>query len=70
MTSREAAKLIDAEACATIELTGGTLYVNVRLLDFRQSFGRVDALVTPLSGGTKDGNGVWVSMDRISLPTA
>ncbi len=38
------------------------LSIRVQVIDTRQAFGRMDALVTPNSGsGVK-----WVSMDRIS----
>lgn len=46
MTAKESAALVGKKAV----MTHGTIKINVRILDLKEHFGRVDYLVTPLSG--------------------
>lgn len=45
-----------------VNLTAGTLEVDVVLLDTRRAYGRIDWLVAPITGGD---NSVWVSQDTL-----
>ena len=62
-TAKELQKVLNAHA--TLKSSDGMTF-EVRVLDARQVFGRIDYLVSPVTGyGTQ-----WVSADRVALDTA
>ena len=68
MTAREIADLLDKQATLAVKAASnrtdsGILYVPVKILDGRESFGRIDVLVTP-EGGSGE---AWVSAERVKI---
>lgn len=61
MNTLEMSKAIGREGLLA---TREGLSVSVRIVDARQSFNRIDYLVRPITGGTRE---AWVSSERISL---
>lgn len=48
MTAREAAEYINKRG--TLRIEGGSLTIDVKVLDARKVYGRIDVLVTPIEG--------------------
>lgn len=55
--------LLNRQAVLSVPSRAGTLEVRVRILDARETFGRIDLLVSPVEGSGQ----AWVSADRVKV---
>ena len=64
MTASELAKLVGMTATVPVRRgMMGTVEIEVRIIDARDSYGRTDLLIRPVAG---DGE-AWVSADRVKV---
>lgn len=65
MSAKELAAYIGREGRALLRASnrGDALRVDVRVLDAKTAFGRIDLLVEPLAGAGK----AWMSADAVTL---
>lgn len=61
MTAKDALKYIDKVVVYSIHSKDTQMDVNVRIIDMRDIFGRLDAKIEPVSGC----GAIWVSIEKL-----